>query len=254
MNKLFENKVVLVTGAGSGIGRAAALGFAREGAKVIAVDVNETAGNETIDLIRSENGEAIYIRTDISNETQVIELIQKVVELYGHLDCAFNNAAIPGKLGKTTIDYDSADWDRLMNINLKGTWLCMKHEIIQMLKQGHGAIVNTASDAGLIALPGLNPAYVAAKHGIVGLTKLAAIEFADKNIRINAIAPGMTRTGMTKDLIEGAPSEKEVASYLPIKRVADPTEIAEAAIWLASNKASFVTGTILSVDGGSVAD
>jgi NAD(P)-dependent dehydrogenase (short-subunit alcohol dehydrogenase family) len=254
MNKLFENKTVLVTGAGSGIGKAAALGFAREGAKVIAVDVNETAGNETIDLIRSENGEAIYIRTDISNETQVIELIQKVVELYGHLDCAFNNAAIPGKLGKTTIDYDSADWDRLMNINLKGTWLCMKHEIIQMLKQGHGAIVNTASDAGLIALPGLNPAYVAAKHGIVGLTKLAAIEFADKNIRINAIAPGMTRTGMTKDLIEGAPSEKEVASYLPIKRVADPTEIAEAAIWLASNKASFVTGTILSVDGGSVAD
>ncbi|MDI3536281.1 MAG: hypothetical protein PWR20_1868 [Bacteroidales bacterium] len=254
MNKLFENKTVLVTGAGSGIGKAAALGFAREGAKVIAVDVNETAGNETIDLIRSENGEAIYIKTDISNETQVIELIQKVVELYGHLDCAFNNAAIPGKLGKTTIDYDSADWDRLININLKGTWLCMKHEIIQMLKQGHGAIVNTASDAGLIALPGLNPAYVAAKHGIVGLTKLAAIEFADKNIRINAIAPGMTRTGMTKDLIEGAPSEKEVASYLPIKRVADPTEIAEAAIWLASNKASFVTGTILSVDGGSVAD
>ncbi|HAW59034.1 MAG TPA: short chain dehydrogenase [Bacteroidales bacterium] len=254
MNKLFENKVVLVTGAGSGIGRAAALGFAREGAKVIVVDVNENGGNETVAMIKTENGEAVFLKTDISNESEVIDMIHKVVQLYGHLDCAFNNAAIPGKLGKTTIDYDSADWDRLININLKGTWLCMKHEIIQMLAQGHGAIVNTSSDAGLIALPGLNPAYIAAKHGIVGITKLAAIEFADKNIRINAIAPGMTRTGMTKDLIEGAPSEKEVAGYLPIKRVADPAEIAEAAIWLASDKASFVTGSILSVDGGSVAD
>ncbi len=254
MSKLLENKTVLVTGGGSGIGRAAALGLAREGARVVVVDVNENGGNETVRLIENAEGKAVFIKANISEEVEVMNLISKVVDLYGHLDGAFNNAAISGKLGKTTIDYDSSDWDALMSVNLKGTWLCMKHEIIQMLKQGYGAIVNTSSDAGLIALPGLNPAYVAAKHGIVGLTKIAAIEFADRNIRVNAIAPGMTHTGMTHDLIAGAPSEREVASYLPIKRVADPAEIAEAAIWLLSGKASFVTGTILSVDGGSVAD
>jgi NAD(P)-dependent dehydrogenase (short-subunit alcohol dehydrogenase family) len=249
----FTGKVALVTGAAYGIGRAAALSFADKGANVVVADVDGARGDETVHLIRKAGGNALFVKTDVSRETEVEAMVQKTVEAYGSLDCALNNAGIH-KVFVSTIDFSQADWNEMIDINLKSVWLCMKYEIPQMLKQGKGAIVNTSSAAGLIAAPS-NPAYPASKHGVVGLTKSTAIEFARKGIRVNCICPGPTRTAMHDGLVAAAPQIVEMMhTKVPMGRIAEPEEVAAAAVWLCSDEASYITGHALPVDGGLVAD
>ena len=245
-------KVALVTGGSSGIGRATAQIFAREGAKVVVADVVVAGGEETVQLIKAAGGEAIFVKVDVAQPTDVEAMVKKAVEIYGRLDCAFNNAGIEGAL-QPTIEYDVTVWDRVFSINLRGLWLCMKAEIRQMLSQGGGAIVNTASAAGLVAVPGMS-AYVAAKHGVVGLTKTAALEYAKAGIRVNAVCPGGVDTPMVQRVFRNNPQFAEAAaSAEPVGRLAQPAEIGEAVVWLCSDSASFVTGLPMAVDGGMVA-
>jgi NAD(P)-dependent dehydrogenase (short-subunit alcohol dehydrogenase family) len=251
MDKLFEGKVALVTGGGSGIGRATALAFAQRGAKVVVADLVAKGGEETVRMIKEAGGTSIFLQADVSKSQDALAMVGKTVETYGHLDCAFNNAGvgIPG----STIDCAEEDWDRVLQINLKGVWLCMKYEIPQMLKQGSGSIVNTASAGGLIGTPGL-AAYTASKHGVVGLTKTAALEYVQQGIRINAVCPGTVTTPMVKSSIDAFPDlEKILLSKHPMGRFARSEEIADAVLWLSSDGASYVTGIALSVDGGVVA-
>jgi NAD(P)-dependent dehydrogenase (short-subunit alcohol dehydrogenase family) len=250
--KLLDGKVALVTGAGSGIGRATALTFAREGAKVVVADIIAEGGEETVRMVKAAGGEALFVKTDVSKAAEVEALITKVVQTYGRLDCAFNNAGIEGVF-VSTAECSEENWDRTLAINLKGVWLCMKYEIPQMLKQGGGAIVNTASVAGLVGFAGL-PAYVASKHGVAGLTKTAALEYAKAGIRVNAVCPGGISTPMTERLFKAQPQMAEaVAALEPVGRMGKPEEIAEAVVWLCSDAASFVTGHAMAVDGGMVA-
>jgi NAD(P)-dependent dehydrogenase (short-subunit alcohol dehydrogenase family) len=249
----FVGKVALVTGGAYGIGRAAALGFARRGAKVAVADVDVKNGEETMRRIKEGGGEAIFVKTDVSQEADVEAMVKKTIETYGRLDCAFNNAGIH-KVFVSTIDFTEKDWNEMIDVNLKSVWLCMKHEIPQMLKQGKGAIVNTSSAAGLIAAPS-NPAYPASKHGVVGLTKSTAIEFARRGIRVNCVCPGPTRTGMHDSLVAVAPQMVEMMNTkVPMGRIGEPEEVAAAAIWLCSDEASYITGHALPVDGGLVVD
>jgi NAD(P)-dependent dehydrogenase (short-subunit alcohol dehydrogenase family) len=247
-----DGKVALVTGAASGIGRATALTFAREGAKLIIADMNADGGQQTVHMISENGGEAIFVQVDVSNATEVEAMISKAVETYGRLDCAHNNAGVGGS--RTTVtDCPEADWHRIISINLTGVWLCMKYEIPEMLKHGGGTIVNTASIMGLVAT-GFNPAYMASKHGVVGLTKSAALAYAQSGVRVNAVCPGYIRTPM----VEGLPwyneeREAELISNHPIGRLGKPEEIAETVVWLCSDAASFVTGHTMTVDGGYVA-
>lgn len=245
-------KVALVTGASSGIGRAAALAFAREGAKVVAADVTVEGGNETVSLIKKTGGEAIFVPTNVAKATEVEALVNAAVNAYGRLDCAYNNAGISGK-SQTIVDTTEENWDRIIAINLTGVWLCMKYEIPAMLKNGGGAIVNTASDAGLIGVKRTG-AYVASKHGVVGLTKTAALEYAKSGIRVNAVCPGPIETPM---LMKGADRFPQMIPKMvkaqPNGRLGKPEEIAEAAVWLCSAAASFVTGLAMPVDGGYIA-
>jgi NAD(P)-dependent dehydrogenase (short-subunit alcohol dehydrogenase family) len=244
-------KVALVTGAASGIGRAAGLAFAREGARVMVADVDERGGNETVALIGQEGGEAAFTRTDVSVAADVAALVAATVETFGRLDCAHNNAGTVGPAGFTA-DIDEREWARTLALNLTGTFLCLKHEIPVMVAQGGGAIVNTASGAGLVGFPGL-PAYVASKHGVVGLTKAAALEYAKAGVRINAVCPGSTRTPMLEGFMGGDPRiEAAMAAGAPIGRLARPEEIAEAVVWLCTDAASFVVGHAMAVDGGAV--
>lgn len=247
-----DGKVALVTGGSSGIGRATALAFAREGAKVVVADVMVEGGQETVRLLTAAGGQGLFVKTDVSHAPEVEALIKQAVATYGRLDCAFNNAGVEGAFVSTT-EYSEADWDRVLAINLKGVWLCMKYEIAHMLRQGSGAIVNTASGAGLVGVPNLS-AYVASKHGVVGLTKTAALEYAKAGIRVNAVCPGVIHTPMVARLTSSRPdlSEALVAAE-PMGRAGRPEEVAAAVVWLCSDAASFVTGHALSVDGGYVA-
>lgn len=247
--KNFEDKVVIVTGAGSGIGRATALAFAQEGAKVIVSDINEQNGLMTVEAIKKENGEAYFITCDVSSEEQVKNLVSKTLEKYGRLDCAYNNAGVEGS-PSSTVECSTDNWDKTININLKGVWLCMKYEIPAMLKHGKGSIVNCSSIAGLVGFETI-PAYVASKHGVIGLTETAALEFAKQNIRVNAVCPGAIHTPMLDRFTH---SEEEVmAQQDPMGRVGKPEEIADSVLWLCSDKSSYITGQSIAVDGGWVA-
>lgn len=249
-----EGKTALVTGGGSGIGRAASLAYAKDGARVVVADVNVEGGEETVQLIKETGGEAILVHADVSKPEDTQAMVAQAVETFGSLDCAFNNAGIGGgKERHLTADYLEDDWDRVMSINLKGVWLCMKAEIPQMMKQGKGAIVNTASIAGLVGLSG-TVAYVAAKHGVTGLTKAAAMEYAKSGIRVNAVCPGYIQTPLVQGIFDEIDGYRErVASRHPMDRLGEPEEIAQAVLWLSSDSASFVTGHNMAVDGGYVA-
>ena len=253
MSLLVEGKVALVTGAGLGIGRATAVTLAREGAKVVVADINVSGGEETVKMIRDSGGDAIFVRTDVSSATEVEDLIKKTVETYGRLDCADNNAGVEGA-GALTAEVTEGQWEHNMSVNLRGVWLCMKYEIPQMLKQGSGAIVNTSSHCGLEGVKYGVSDYVASKHGVVGLTRAAALEYAKQGIRINAVCPGTTSTKMVLEYLERDPVMKaDTINFMPIGRLADPSEIAEAVVWLLSDRASFVIGHAMSVDGGQTA-
>jgi NAD(P)-dependent dehydrogenase (short-subunit alcohol dehydrogenase family) len=253
MPGLLQGKTALVTGASSGIGRAAALVFAREGAKVLVADVTEEQGLETVKLVKDAGGEAVFARCDVARASEVEALITTAVKQFGRLDCAYNNAGISGKIARTA-DETEEGFDRIMAINLRGVWLCMKYEILQMLKQEKGgAIVNTASAAGLVGSHGMS-AYGASKHGVVGLTKTAALEYARHNIRVNAVCPGVIDTPMVGGMVGSHPRLKEIlVSTEPIARMGQPSEIAEAVTWLLSDYASFVTGCAMPVDGAMTA-
>ena len=249
----FEESVVLVTGGAAGIGRAAALAFATHGAKVVIADVDKSRGNEVAATIMEAGGEAIFIKADVSKTGDVEKLIGKTVAEFGRINCAFNNAGVEGTMA-ATVDCTEENFDRTVAINLKGMWLCLRYEIQQMLRQGHGgSIVNMSSAAGLVGFAGL-PAYVATKHGVIGLTKTAALEGAKAGIRVNAICPGFIRTEMVDRLMETDPLlEQSFIGMEPLGRMGTPEEPAEAALWLCSSASSFVTGHALAVDGGLVA-
>ena len=249
MAGLVEGKVALVTGGGSGIGRQACLVFAREGARVVVCDVAVEGGEGTVGQIEQAGGQATFIRADVAQAAEVEALVAKTVETYGRLDCAYNNAGIAGRTARVADDSEQ-NWERILAINLKGVWLCLKYEIAHMLTQGGGAIVNTASDAGLIGLRRAG-AYVASKHGVVGLTKTAALEYAKANIRVNAVCPGPIDTPMLREASERVIDA--MATAQPNGRLGQPREIAEAAVWLCSDAASFVTGHPMPVDGGYLA-
>jgi NAD(P)-dependent dehydrogenase (short-subunit alcohol dehydrogenase family) len=252
MDKIFKDKVALVTGGSFGIGRATAIAFAKRGAKVIVADLLEDKDETTLHEIKNAGGEGIFIKCDVSSSTDVQAMIVKSIAAFGRIDFAFNNAGIEGTMGQTH-ECTEENWDKTISVNLKGIWLCMKNEILLMQKQGKGAIVNCASVAGLIGFPGL-PAYVASKHGVAGLTKTAALENAKLNIRINAVCPGVIKTPMI-DRITGKEKsvEKSYESMEPVGRMGQPEEVDEAVVWLCSDGASFITGAILPVDGGWIA-
>jgi NAD(P)-dependent dehydrogenase (short-subunit alcohol dehydrogenase family) len=249
MDLMLKGKVVLVTGAGSGIGRATALLFANEGAKVAIVDIRAESAQETVDAIKSKGGEAAFFECDVSQDGLVKATVEAVVESYGHLDCAFNNAGIEGST-LPIVQYEEEVWDRVIDINLKGVWLCMKYEIPEMLRQGGGAIVNAASVAALIGTPG-STGYTGSKHGVLGLTRTAALEYAKAGVRINAICPGAVHTELIDRVIKQAPfMEKFYADVHPIGRIGRVEEIAGAVAWMCSPWASFMVGHGMVIDGG----
>ncbi len=250
----FKNKVVLVTGAGSGIGRVAAHSFAKEGAKVIVADINEQGGQETVEQIRASGGTSSFIKTNVAKFDEVETMINTIIDQFGRIDIALNNAGI-GHLPNKTADTSLETWDKVIAVNASSVFYCMKLEIQQMLKQGSGVILNTSSIAGLRGLPNHMP-YVASKHAVIGMSKTAAMEYAKKNIRINAICPVFTVTPLFNpemiDQVSAGLSEKLKAG-IPMKRFSDPIEVANTMLWLCSDKASFVTGVAMPVDGGITA-
>jgi NAD(P)-dependent dehydrogenase (short-subunit alcohol dehydrogenase family) len=252
MNSELQNKVALITGGTSGIGRDAAVLFAKAGAKVAVTGRREAEGKETVALVRAAGGDALFIRSDVAKAADVQSMVEKTVEKFGRLDVAFNNAGIEGKW-LPIIDQSEEDWDAVIDINLKGVWLCLKHEIRQMLKQGGGgAIVNMASIAGFIGSPGA-AIYSASKHGVMGLTKAAAIEYAASGIRINVVCPAVIETAMAERAFGDPEITKKILAFHPIGRFGKPMEIAEAVLWMLSNRASFMTGQSLVLDGGFLA-
>jgi len=252
MPGLVQGKIALVTGGGSGIGRATALKLAKEGAKVMIADYVPEGGERTVRMIEEAGGKASFVAADVSVTKQVEAMVAKTIASYGRIDCAFNNAGIEGRMANT-VECTEETWDRTIAINLKGVWLCMKYEIPQMLKQGGGTIVNTASIAGLVGFEGL-PAYNASKGGVVQLTRTAALEFATKNIRVNCVCPGVIRTPMVERLLDNRSfTEEQLNAGEPVGRMGKPEEIAEGVLWLLSDASSFVTGHPLVVDGAWVA-
>jgi len=246
-----QGRVALVTGAGSGIGRGIALAFAGEGAKVAVADKIVETAQETVRMISEQGGIARFIQCDVIKETDVQNMIANAVDAFGYLDCAVNNAGIEA-MPTPIAQYSLEVWNQVLGVNLTGVFLCLKHELIQMLQQGKGAIVNIASVAGLIGTPYV-AAYTASKHGVVGLTKTAALEYAQSGIRVNAVCPGATHTPMGDRLMEQHPEVAEVLLKAhPMGRMADVKEMAAAVVWLCSDAASFVTGHSMAVDGGYV--
>jgi NAD(P)-dependent dehydrogenase (short-subunit alcohol dehydrogenase family) len=243
-----DQKAAIITGGSSGIGRAAAVALAKQGVKIAIAARRAKEGEETVRLVKEAGSEGIFVKTDVANENDVRSLVEKTVKQYNRLDYAFNNAGIE-EMTTPLVDQTSKVFDQIMNVNVKGIWLSMKYEIPEMIRTGGGAIVNTSSGAGVIGYP-QQPIYIASKHAVLGLTKSAALEYAKSGIRINAIAPGVTETEMVervdKQLIE------HLKSITPIGRIGDPKEIANAVVWLLSDKASFVLGHTLLVDGGVV--
>lgn len=246
----FKNKVALITGSGSGIGRVTALQFAAEGATIVVSDINEKSGAATVHEIEAAGGKAIFIKCNVAVYEEVEQLMNTAVEQLGQIDIAVNNAGI-GTMPVKTEDHSLKEWDRVIAVNQTGLFYCMKLEIQQMLKQGSGCIVNIASIAGLKGLPN-NLAYVASKHAVVGMTKTAAMEYAKHNIRINAVCPVFTITNLFKPEYFGEVADK-LKNLIPMKRFAEPQEMAEAIVWLSSDKASFVTGHAMPIDGGITA-
>ena len=247
----FTGKVAIVTGSSSGIGRASALFYAREGARVVVSDLDEKGGQETVQLIQAASGEAFFVKTDVATPADCEALVKKTVKKFGRIDFACNNAGIGGEQNLTA-DYSVEGWQKVIAINLSGIFYCMKYEIPAMLKTGGGAIVNMASILGQVGFTGA-PAYVAAKHGVIGLTKNAAIEYAAQGIRVNSIGPAFIRTPMIASLEENAEALNMLIGLHPMGRLGLPEEVAELVIWLSSKRASFVTGAYYSVDGGYLA-
>jgi NAD(P)-dependent dehydrogenase (short-subunit alcohol dehydrogenase family) len=253
MTRQLEGAVALVTGGAAGIGKAAALAFARGGADVAFCDLKVERGEEVAHAIEQAGGRAIFVSADVSRAADVDGVVMATVKAFGRLDCAFNNAGIEGQSGSTA-ECTEENFDRTIAVNLKGLWLCLRREIRQMLQQGGtGAIVNMSSVAGLVGFENL-PAYVASKHGVIGLTKTAALEYAAKGIRVNAVCPGVIHTEMIDRLTGKDPAvERQFVDMEPMGRMGTPQEIAEAAVWLCSPAASFITGQALAIDGGLVA-
>jgi len=249
MTEQMTGKVALVTGGSSGIGRATALAFASRGAKVVIASRTQATGEEVVQAIEEAGGEAVWIQADVSQAARVEALIQKIVDTYGRLDYAFNNAGSGGR-GGWVAEMQEEDWDETITGYLKSVWLCMKYEIREMLQCGSGAIVNNSSVDGKRGFP-WDPAYSAAKHGVIGLTKSAAMQYADKGICINAVCPGWIRTPPVEHMLEHDPeAEKGMILHQPIGRLGKPEEVAQAVVWLCSDDASLVVGTALAVDGG----
>jgi NAD(P)-dependent dehydrogenase (short-subunit alcohol dehydrogenase family) len=252
MNTGFENKVVLVTGGGGGIGRASALAFARAGARVAVTDRDTAAGQETVQQVRAIGAEALFVQADVCQALEVESMVAQVVAHFGRLDCAFNNAGIEEEHLRLA-DCAEETFDRIMAVNVKGVWLCMKYQLAQMLAQGGGSIVNTASVAGLVGAPKM-AAYSASKHAVIGLTKSAAVEYGRKNIRVNAVCPGVIRTVMFERAVQADPKlGSSVALLHPVGRIGEAQEVAAVVLWLSSDAASFVTGHAHTVDGGLTA-
>ncbi len=252
MSMKFSGQVALVTGAANGIGRATALAFAAEGLKVVVSDVDAAGGEGTVELIRAAGGDAVFIRCNVTRDAEVQALMEGVVAAYGRLDYAFNNAGIEIEKGKLA-DGDEAEFDAIMGVNVKGVWLCMKYQIPLLLAQGGGAIVNTASVAGLGAAPKMS-IYAASKHAVIGLTKSAAVEYAKKKVRVNAVCPAVIDTDMFRRAYEADPKKAEfVATMHPVGRIGKVEEIAAAVLYLCCDAAGFTTGHALAVDGGATA-
>jgi NAD(P)-dependent dehydrogenase (short-subunit alcohol dehydrogenase family) len=253
MSTRFSGRTVLVTGATSGIGKAAVLAFAAEGANVVFSGRRAELGDELERAVRKNGHQATFVRADIGESRDVQRLVDRTIDTYGRLDCAFNNAGIDGGVFHMTAEYPEEQWDEVLRVNLKGIWLCMKFEIPHLLKQKNPSIVNMSSVAGLVGAPG-GSAYFASKHGVIGVTKAAAIEYAPQGLRVNAVAPAVIRTPMAQRLFLDDPeTARHVTALHPLGRIGEAEEVAAAVLWLCSDAASFVTGQTLAIDGGFVA-